>query len=74
MWIQLYTYLFFTYYFNRFYFIFFKWRQYIADYPFLLTAFFRFVGTVGALDVSVASLISADAISVGALELVPRAS
>lgn len=48
--------------------------MFIADYPFLLTAFFRFVGTVGALDVSVASLISADAISVGTLELVPRAS
>lgn len=47
---------------------------YIADYPFIFTTFFRFVGTVSALDVPVASLISADAVSIGALELVSRAS
>jgi len=45
----------------------------VADCSFILTALL-FVGTIGALDVSVASLIGADAISIGALELVPRAS
>jgi len=46
----------------------------LSDYSFILTAFLRLVGTVGALDESVASLIGADAISIGALELVPSAS
>lgn len=41
---------------------------------YILTTFFRLVGTISTLDVSVASLIGGDAISVSALELVPRAS
>lgn len=40
----------------------------------VLTAFFGFVGAVGALDVPVAPLIGANAVPVGALELVPCAS
>lgn len=47
--------------------------RYIARL-FFLTAFLGFVGAVGALDVPVAPLIGIDAVPVGALELVPRAS
>ena len=39
-----------------------------------MVAFLRLVGTISTIDISVASLISGDAISIRALKLIPRAS
>lgn len=56
----------------KFFFLFIAKINYVL--LIILTAFLRLVRAISTLDVSVASLIGRDTVSVSALELVPRAS